>query len=300
MPTGTMGLRTIWITLRAVNYTAQVFRDVIRDTTLLSDSEKLLTKQTMMAGQHALSAGLMWTVLGQSIDNSITKNITQIGVISQLTNVMKPYVAGFLTLMGVMQMVIGIEKMYIAIKTSKLITIYAEAIAVNILASSWKTLALSMGAAVGIFLILRGPLGTIPALLIAMAVAVGILAVQMWIAAGAMSSLTWGTSAIAGMAAIGLAIAGTIAAVAGIREFPLGTRMVEQTGMAIVHKQEVIYNPTTNRPTQIGNDLNNGNPSTTVFEMPVTIEEMNTKADVDDVDEVLRRGLHKIAKSVRG
>jgi len=294
MPAGTMGLRTIWITLRAVNYTAQVFKDVIRDTKLLSDSEATLAKQTMRAGQHALSAGLMWTVLGQSIDNSITKNLMSIGILNQVVGVMKPYVAALLTTIGVLQMLIGIEQIYIALKQSKLVTIYAESIAVNILASSWKTAALSMFAACGIFFALKDVLGTVPALLIAVAVAVGIMAIQLWIAAGAMSVLTWGLAAIAG----GLAITGAIAALGGIREFPMGTRMIEATGPAIVHKGEVIYNPATNRPTQIGSDMSGG-PSTTMQEVNINVQELHTKSDKDDVDERLGKAAYKLAKNNR-
>jgi hypothetical protein len=293
MPAGTMGLRTIWISLRAVNYTSQVFKDLIRDTKLLSETEAKLTKQTMMAGQHALSAGLMWTVLGQSIDDSITKHLTSIGVLQDVASATKPYIAALLTTLGVIQMLYGVEQMYIALKGSKLVTIYAEALAVNILASSWKTAFIAMGAATAIFFVLKDTLGTVPALLIAVAVAVGIMAVQLWIAAGAMSVLTWGLAAVAG----GLAIAGAIAALGGIREFPMGTRMIERTGPVIAHKGEVIYNPATNRPTQVGNDMGRGAPSTTVFEMPINIEEMHTKSDFDDVDERLREGMRKVSRN---
>lgn len=293
---GNTGLRTIWITLRAVNYTVQVFKDCIRDTQLLSAKESELARQTMMMGQHALSAGLMWTVLGQSIDNGISKSLGSIGVLNQLIGVMKPYVAALFTVMGVIQMLIGIEQLYIGLKQSKIVAILAEKLAVDGLAFSWKTLGIAIFAAFGLFFVLKPLLGTIPALLIAIAIAVGIMAIQMWIAAGAMSVLTWGMAAIAG----GLAIAGAIAATAGVREFPMGTRMIEATGPAIVHKGEVVYNPATNRPLQVGNDLGAGSPSTTIYEMPISIENMHTKANFDDVDERMRQGLHKVARNVRG
>jgi len=296
MPAGTMGLRTIWISLRAVNYTMQTFKEVIRSTTMLTQTENELARATITTGTHALAAGLMWTVLGQSMDDSISKSISSIGVISQLISVIKPYVAALLTIGGVIWMLVGVEQLYVGLKGSKIAAILIEKLALDELSISWLGVALAMGAAVGIFLALRGVLGTFPAMLIAVAVAVGILAIQLWLAAGAMSVLTWGLAAIAG----GLAISGAIAAVAGVREFPMGTRMIEQTGMAVVHKNEVIYNPATNRPLQVGNDLGQGGHSTTIFEMPVHIDELNTKASVDDVDEKLRQSLHKVARNVRG
>lgn len=291
------GLRTVWITLRAVNYTERVFMDMIRSIEKLKQTEAQMDIANMRAGTHALSAGLMWATLGQSMDDSMSKSITNISILQQLWGATKPYIATLITLAGVIQMIVGIESIYMSLKTSKIVSIYAEAIAVNILGSAWKTAAISMMAAFGIFFALKPILGTLPSLLIGIAVAVGIMAVQLWVAAGAMSILTWGLAAVAG----GLAITGAIAALSGIREFPMGTRGVDKTGPAIVHQGEVIYNPATNRPTQIGNDIaGSGGHGTTVYEMPIHIGTVNTKADIDDVDEKLRISLHKIARNTRG
>jgi len=290
---GATGLRTIWITLRAVNYTGMVFRDVIRATDTLDKEQQKLAKNTLMAGQHALSAGLMWVTLGQSIDDTMSRQVASIGVFQDVYNAVKPVIGALITFIGIMQMLIGLERIYTTLKSSKILAIYLEAVAVNILASSWRQVAVSMMAGMAIFLMLKDVLGTIPALLIAAAAAFALLAIQMWIAAGAMSVITWGMAAIAG----GLAIAGAIAAVSGIKEFPMGTRMIEATGPAIVHKGEIIYNPATNRPTQVGNDLRQQLPSTTIYDMPINIREVHTKADIDDVDERLRESWRRLAKN---
>jgi uncharacterized membrane protein len=292
---GSTGLRTIWITLRAVNYTERVFIDTIKQVGTLSAAQNKLATQSLRAGAHAMSAGLMWATLGQSMDNTISKTITNIGVLQGLYGAMKPYVATLLTAVGVIQMLIGLEEIYIGLKQSKIVTIYAEAVAVYVLAHAWAIAAIGMMAAFGIFYALKPILGTIPALLIAVAVAVATLAIALWSMAMPLSIVTFGLAAAAGIAGIGAAMA-----FMGVREFPMGTRMVEATGPAVLHKGEVVYNPTTNRPSQIGNELSAGGPSHTTYEMPIHIETVNTKANLDDVDEKLRVGLHRVARNVRG
>ena len=65
----------------------------------------------------------------------------------------------------------------------------------------------------------------------------------------------------------------------------------------MVHEGEVIYNPATHRPTQVGNDIEGqgegGRGGTSYIQMPVNIENINTKADVDDVDEKLSEAWRK-------
>ena len=82
--------------------------------------------------------------------------------------------------------------------------------------------------------------------------------------------------------AVGAGLAAGVMAIGG--GFQMGTRSIGKTGFALVHKHEVVYNPTTNRPTQIGNDLGRGGGETNFYDMPVTIETVNTKADIEDLD----------------
>ena len=299
---GNTGLRTIWITLRAMNYTTQVFKDAIRDTKLLSDKENEAARATMMAGQHALSAGLMWTVLGQSIDNTLYSTVSSIGLFQQISGVMKPYIAALLTAFGVIQMVIGAEQMYQGLQKSKIAGMIMEKIVATGLASTWKVLAAEIGASVVAFIIfyeIGKSLGGVIPIIIGVTLAVIGLAVAIAILKGVIS---FGTTAIKDIAMIAsLATIGAGVGLAlGASQHAMGTRMIQETGPAIVHKGEVIYNPATNRPTQIGNDLANNRPSSTVYEMPIHIENVHTKADFNDVDEQLRQGLHKVARNVRG
>jgi len=270
--TGT-GLRTIWITLRAANYTTRVFTDAITQLNFLSKAELRLVQNSMRMATAALSAGIMFGVLSKEMGGTA-------GEVLKYTSYL-------------MYLVSAIE----FVKSAQIILSkvnWSHMLSVQGLTVSYSQLAISIMAGLGVFLLLVNQLGPLPAMLFAIAAAVAVLAVQLWFAAGAVSVLTLGLAAIAG----GAAIAGAIAAASGARTFQMGTRMTRATGPAWVHKGEVIYNPSTGRPTQIGKDLE-GKGTTVYNDINIPIENVHTKADFDDLDEKLRKSLGKAARKNR-
>ena len=163
------------------------------------------------------------------------------------------------------------------------------------LAAALQMVAISAGAGLGIFLALEPILGALPAALFGVAAAFALLAVQLWLSAHAMSILTWGLAAIAGTAAI----AGAMAMASNVGNFGSGTTFVRRTGTALVHEGEVVYNPRTQSPREIFNDVNRGERGASSQIINITIENVHTKADIDDLDEVFGRKLRLGMRSNR-
>jgi len=62
-----MGMRTIWITLRAVNYTERIFREVIRDLIKMEVLEKELGQRrlaNLRIGNAMVMTGMMMAAVG--------------------------------------------------------------------------------------------------------------------------------------------------------------------------------------------------------------------------------------------
>jgi hypothetical protein len=285
-----LGLRTIWIALRAVNYTDFAFQKTIINLNNLMKAEEAATKATIQHAKYAAMAGMMWMSLGVMLGQAGME-------MARTTTTLKPFVNVVDSLFKTMEksealrtfvsiLLLAVSALTIfggAAMMVKAIQDIAWLPSVHRMIVAHQALAGALGACAAgfmIFFVLKDVLGPIPAALFAVAAAMAILVVQMWMAAGAMSVLTWGLAAVAG----GAALAGAIAVAAGAGKYQMGTRSAGATGLAFVHKHEVIYNPTTNRPTQVGNDLNRGAGETNFYEMPVTIETVNTKADIEDLD----------------
>lgn len=66
-----IGVRSIWIGLRAMNYTSQAFRDVDRDVEKVKNSQKELQRQSL----HMIQAGIMWMTLGSMFGLAISNMI---------------------------------------------------------------------------------------------------------------------------------------------------------------------------------------------------------------------------------
>jgi hypothetical protein len=165
---------------------------------------------------------------------------------------------------------------------------WAHSVSVMGVAVSYKMLAVSVAAAFAGFMLMYAISKQLPAPLAILAGAILAVAAAIII----LKSVLGDYSVLAG-AALGAAAAGSMyAAYSNLTSHQMGTRMIAATGPVIAHRGEILYNPSTGRPTQVQNDLQTGRPSTTIFEMPITIENINTKADIDDLDE-------KIGKSIR-
>jgi len=313
-----LGLKTIWITMRAIDYTGRVFERAIKNIQNLSKEQKKLAIASLRSGIEAFRAGMMWATLGQMLFQSGIEMAATTKTLKPLADMFKSLndtlskneglrvLLSLLMILGGLLMMVygatlalaGVGKILYAVQilqTKGFAAMIASILGLQGPLTALQMQLLMVGLAAGIgfalFFLLKDSLGPIPAMLIAVAVAVGILAIQLWLAAGAMSVLTWGLAAIAGAAAL----AGVVAMVAGVTGKQMGTMSMPYTGLVLAHQGEVIYNPATHRPTQVGNDLEREGqvPSQTFYDMPIRIENVHTKAEFDDVDEKLRKALRK-------
>jgi hypothetical protein len=301
-----LGLRTIWITLRAINYTDYAFQKTIINLNNLMSAEEAASKATIQHARYAAMAGMMWMALGVQLG--------QAGIeMARTTTALKPFVNAVDSLFKTMGQSESL-KVFLSIlllTVSALMLFGGAAMMVKAIQDiAWlpsvhkmivahQTLATAIGACFGafmVFMIIGQVIGkqagaivaaivSITAALLALAVAMNIVSVGT-LTPFQLAAVAAGAAMAAGVMAIG-------------KSFQLGTRSVGATGLAFVHKHEVIYNPSTNQPTQIGNDLNGGAGETNFYDIPVTIENVNTKADFDDLDEKLRKSLGKLARNRR-
>jgi hypothetical protein len=78
----------------------------------------------------------------------------------------------------------------------------------------------------------------------------------------------------------------------------MGTRQVAETGPALLHKGEVVYNPSTGRPTQVGNDLAGGSGGTSI-DASMHVDTINTKMDTEELNDFVRKQQRTIAQNNR-
>jgi hypothetical protein len=264
-------LRTVWITLRATNYTTQVFNQVMRQCDDLDFKERKQISSALRMGTAAMSAAMMFNTMGDSIGGAGGQIMKQAAMMMQVIGVIGYLKAAYVFLTAVnwahTTSVLGVSMAY------------------------WQ-LALAAGAAFGAFLLVYNALIALnnPAVTAIIAIILAIAA-ALWMLYVAESAATMGVGLAIGGAAAGAALAMG----KQMHMFQMGTRMVGATGPVIAHKGEVIYNPSSGRPTQIQNELASGEAKSSIYEMPITIENVNTKADIDDLDEKLGRALKKAA-----
>jgi hypothetical protein len=268
--TGT-SLRTIWIEIRAMNYAVNTMNDVLRQLAVLEKQQELTAISCLNMAKAAMSAGILFGVLAGQVG----------GIGGQMLQFGSYIMYGIAALQGLLAItkMINMENLTATIPIGKGIEI-----------AYWELFA-TIAVAAGVFYALQGYLGTIPALLLAIAAAASILAVVLWDAAGGMSVLTWGAAAVAG----GAALAGVMAMAAG-GPHQMGTRMIETTGPHYVEQGEVIYNPATGRPTQIGNELAGGiGGGMTHIDASMHIDNLNTRMAQEDLEDAIKKQGRKIA-----
>lgn len=128
---------------------------------------------------------------------------------------------------------------------------------------------------------LKEQFGLLPAVIAAVCFALTPLVILLWKGAAAMSVLTWGMAAVAGLAGI-MAVAGAVGG------FQQGTTFVRKTGLAYVHAGEVIKSA--RESPDFGYLKTTGGPQRVTYNtVTVKIDTVHTKADFDDLDEKLRR-----------
>ncbi len=350
MSAGSLGgnIRTIWITIRAVNYTSRVFQDIntVMKTTIktekdMADMTKNLAKTstdfiaagTMMIALSAMIGMQMWNLAASSKEGArdfaqLTANIDATksaladsmyeilkatGVLNMLNSILSfirdnkwaqylilglgivlitvVALVGALFLFNGLVLQAGLFSTNWAIMTgfltSSLSTLTAGLIPLNIEMWQLAGAMAAVGGAFLLFMMLKDITGPIAAAIIAITA----LTIALWILFAAEAASSLGIALIAGGAAV---IAATAIASQTMGKFQGGTRSIPYTGPIIAHKGEVIYNPSTNRPLQVGNDLaKEGGGEENVYNMPITIENVHTKAEMDDVDEQMRKALRR-------
>jgi len=319
------GYRTIWITLRAVNYTLYAFSQTIRSVQMLQASEEQAALATIKHGQYALMGGIMYITLASQMQEAASQmmaqsrllgplqkgfgdffnTISQIEPLRDLIAILLMLGAAILYLWGAIEVLKGLREIIGVFKawhtTSQIVTLdqWSGATATTAHAISWQLLAISISAALLSFAIFYEIFSKLPTWSVAIITAILAITAALWALYVAESAATWGIAAIFG----GAAAAG--AAVLAQRymggNFQMGTRMLEHTGPIWGHKGEVVYNPATNRPTQVGNDLAGEGlgPATVIYEMPMNIEQLHTKADKDELDRYMRKSLRRAARGRR-
>lgn len=267
-------LRTIWITIRAVNYATNTFNQLIGQMADLQKKEAGIIQQNFNLAKSALSAGILFQVLGQQIG----------GVGGQFLN----YGAYVMYAISALNLLQGVQKFVESGMLSHQVVVFG-------LTMSYQALYMSIAAAVGVFLVLYQALSAMKnPVADAIAIVGGLIAVLIALVA------------LEGAASMGLALVGIAAGAAGglalaqqVGSFQMGTRMAETTGPAIIHHGEVIYNPSTGRPTQVGNDLRGGIGGTTTIDASMHVDTLNTKASEEDLNNILLKQGRKIANDQR-
>lgn len=269
-------LRTIWLTLRAVNYTTAVFTNVITNLKGLDAAQRQAINSSLNLGKSAYAAGMLFNVLGSQMGGTFGKMLTYSSYL--------------------MFIVAGLSYLKAAIIFANSV-LANHAIIVNLLSSAYFRLGAAIGAGFAIFFILKDYLGPIPAAMIAIAVAVAILLVPLLLASKAMNVLTLGVAG--GIASLTNVTSGISGMGTSMLSAQHGTRYVGRTGPALLHAGEVVYNPSTGRPTQVGNDLTGGLGGGTQIDASMHVDTINTKADVEELNELFKKQGRKIANDQR-
>ena len=358
---GGLGMRTVWISLRAMNYTDQAFRDSIRNMKDLTKADKEKVKQLLNdkdAAMKSIQVGVLYAAMTAMVAQRIGAllNLTQVGasymsefnaswnelkvsfadtlftVLKPLLDVVKSFMeviknngplrtivvvvallgVGLLALYSAYMVVNGIMKMNAAMHAINAIitgknteSMLAHTITVRGLTIAYWQLALAAGASVAAFLIftsLATVIGkdgaTIIAVITAVTMAVWLLYIALSAASGGVMAALGGAGAVAAMGIM----AGSIGAVAAmnIPSHAIGTRRVMATGPAFLHKDEIVYNPRTNRPAGVEDQVMGRGERGEASRIQVNFSgDIKTEANVDEVDEKVGRTIWRAVKGSR-
>lgn len=273
-------LRTVWLTLRATNYTTAVFTNVISNLSGFDRATQKAINSSLNLGKSALAVGMITGVLGNQIGGAGGQLLTYTSYMMYAVAAMSYAKAAIIVLNSM---------------------IYAQGIVVGNTAIMWSELAASILGAVGAFMlvyVITNQFGKIAGLVVGLALAILGLAMSITLLKAIISGGGSLPTDIASYAGVGV-MAGGIAGMVYAGTHQMGTRMAGATGPAFLHKGEVVYNPATGRPTQIGNDLQGGVGGVTSIDASTHIETVNTKMDTEEMNELLKKQGRKIANDRR-
>jgi len=359
-----LGMRTVWIALRAVNYTDRAMMAASKNLQDMTEKEQKLIKQEQIAAQATLQSGMMFVAMGYMATTAIgnilkattigTQTMTEFGdaitnmktaMADALFRILGPFIEGFTKFLNVIaqnQALLHIISLFLIVGTV-LVTLFgiirlgqgmiasfrvamklldtdtlkyvANLIRYKIPAQladlqvtiastiAHHALAFSIAGVVAGFLIAYSIFSKMPPIVGAVAAAIMGLVAAIMILHAVSGPIGWamlaGGLAVAG-ASIGAAY-GAYSSATGNKAFEQGTMGLPYTGAFFGHKGEVVYNPRTNRPAQAGNDLSNGNvgTQTNIIDVPITIQNVHTKADVDDLQEQVGEAFRKAGRRRR-
>jgi hypothetical protein len=353
---GGIGMRTVWISLRAMNYTDQAFRASMINVDKLKGKEKdrykelikqenqarLTTQAGMLYGAMAgmlvqrLGSLLSETQLGATYMTEFNQTIKdlKVSLADALFTSLKPFLdvikgvmdfingnpafakligatfllgTVFLGLKAIMLILSGqimkntvdqamlnfMQEMGIKTTTKATISFHGLSIAVSTLSRALNGVLIGFS----IFTMIGSIVGSSAGKIIAVIAAIiaSIIALKGILSGGL--TITKDVGILAGSIAIGAGLAAGLMAVQDSQGYAVGTRMVNHTGPSILHKGEMVYNPSVNRPAGIQQDImgtpNRGGGNSIVVNFQ---GDLYTKANMDNIDEYVGKRIYRAVK----
>jgi hypothetical protein len=349
---GGLGMRTVWISLRAMNYTDQAFRDAIRNMKHLTEADKEKIKTLLIdkdIAMKSIQVGTLYAAMTMMVAQRVGQllSLTQVGasymsefkasweelkvsfadtlftVLKPLLDVFKMFMdaiknngalrtavvivallgVGLLALYSAYMILNGVMKMNAIMHSINAIvtgvntkSMWAHGISVHGVKIAYWQLGAAMGAAFAAFTVTYSLLQGMNPLITGVIAVVFALVAAFWALYVAESAASWGVAAVMGGIAAGAAVATASSIQSGMPSHAVGTRRVFQTGPAWLHKDEIVYNPSTNRPAGVENQVM-GREARETTELTVNFTgDIHTKADVEELDEVVGRKIYRAVK----
>jgi hypothetical protein len=351
---GGMGMRTVWISLRAVNYTEQAFKNTAKSLDGLTDAQKKMRDsylKTIDTAKLQIQTGTLYLAMLSMVGTKLGALLqtTQVGAqymtqfnqtVKELKTsfadtlflALKPLLDVLMAFMNVLKdnsalrtvivyggllaiVIAGLYSAYIIFnnilltnRTMQALNILmsgksataniAHATTVHGVKIAYWQLGAAMGAAFAAFTITFSLLQGASPIISGVIAAVFALAAAFWYLYVAESAATLGVAAVLGGIAAGAAVATAVGVQNSMKSHAVGTRMVAETGPAFLHRGEIVYNPSVNRPAGVEQEVmgarsSRGSPSS------VTVNfngDIHTKASVEEIDDRFGRKIYRAVK----
>ena len=257
-----------------MNYTVNVFNDVIRQLTVTTQSLNRCAIANLNMAKAALSAGILFSVLGSQVGGIG-------GQVMQFASYAMYATAALQALLAAIKF-INTTNLTATIPITQMLSI-----------SVWEIVA-PIAAAAAVFFFLKDSMGVIPALILAI-----VAACAAFIAALIIINALGGGGLLASMSLFKGTSFDAVSKLAVGSTYQMGTRSVPSTGFGLLHKGEVVYNPSTGRPTQVGNDLAGGSGGGTMIDASMHVDNLNTRMGEEELQNALRKQSRTIAQNNR-
>jgi len=350
---GGLGMRTVWISLRAMNYTDQAFRDSIRNMKDLTKADKEKVNQLLNdkdAAMKSIQVGVLYAAMTAMVAQRLGAllNLTQVGasymsefnqswnelkvsfadtlftVLKPLLDVVKSFMEviknnsalrtivvvvallgiGLLALYSAYMVVNGIMKMNAAMHAINAIitghnteSVWAHTISIGAAKIAYWQLAAAMGAAFAAFTVTFSLLQGASPIISGAIAAIFALAAALWYLYVAEGAASMGVTAVLGGIAAGAAVATAYNIQSQMPSHAMGTRRVMATGPAFLHRDEIVYNPRTNRPAGVEDQVMGRSERGEAGQLTVNFSgDIHTKSNIDEVDEKIGKSIWRAVK----